>query len=221
LKAAILEKLDSPLTVRDVELTELQFGQVLVKVSVSGICGAQLQEIHGYKNNAKFLPHLIGHEGCGTVEKVGPGVTRVKIGEKVSMHWRQGLGIESDFPKYLLDGKVISSGKLTTLSEYTISSENRLTAIPADTPDELGALLGCGLSTALGVIDNEAEIKFGESIAIIGCGGVGLNLIQAARMKSCSRLIGIDQVDNKSELAKSLGATHFLRFKAGKRWQDD
>ena len=81
MKAAILEKIDAPLAVRDVELTELKFGQVLVKVLVSGLCGAQLHEIRGHKGNAKFLPHLMGHEGCGIVEEVGQqfSVTRERI----------------------------------------------------------------------------------------------------------------------------------------------
>ena len=98
MKAAVLEKIDAPLTVRDVELTELKFGQVLVKVLVSGLCGAQLHEIRGHKGNAKFLPHLMGHEGCGIVEEVGLGVTTVKPGDKVVMHWRLGEGMEAPIP---------------------------------------------------------------------------------------------------------------------------
>ena len=80
MKAAVLEKINSPLSVRDdVELSELEVGQVLVKVLVSGLCGAQLHEIRGHKGNEKFLPHMMGHEGCGIVEEVGPGVTTVKV----------------------------------------------------------------------------------------------------------------------------------------------
>ena len=83
MKAAILEKIDADIVVGEVELTDLTFGQVLVKVIVSGICGSQLQEIAGNKNNANFVPHLLGHEGCGIVESIGPGVTKVKVGDKV------------------------------------------------------------------------------------------------------------------------------------------
>ena len=97
-KAAILEKLNAPLVVREVSTTELQVGQVLVRVLASGLCGAQLHEIKGHKGNAKFLPHLMGHEGCGIVEEVGPGVTTTKPGDKVVMHWRKGDGIEAPFP---------------------------------------------------------------------------------------------------------------------------
>jgi Zn-dependent alcohol dehydrogenase len=210
MRAAILEKLNSPLTVREVELTELKVGQVLVKVLVSGLCGSQLHEICGHKGNAKFLPHLMGHEGCGIVEQIGPGVTTVKIGDKVVMHWRIGEGIEAPFPEYILDGQKISSGKVTTLSEYSIVSENRLTSVPSDTPDELCALLGCSLTTALGIIDNETDLKFGESVAIVGCGGIGLNLIQGAVLRGAFPIIGIDTAEFKREKSLSIGATFFL-----------
>ena len=209
MKAAVLEKIDAPLAVRDVELTELKFGQVLVKVLVSGLCGAQLHEIRGHKGNAKFLPHLMGHEGCGIVEEVGLGVTTVKPGDKVVMHWRLGEGMEAPFPNYVLDGKTISSGKVTTLSEYSIVSENRVTAIPPETPDVLAAMLGCSLTTALGIIDNECDLKFGETIAIIGCGGVGLNLIQAATMRSPLKIYGVDINKKMIDLTYIMGATLF------------
>jgi Zn-dependent alcohol dehydrogenase len=197
MKAAILEKLDGHLVIKDVELTQLKVGQVLVKVIMSGLCGSQLQEISGLKGNANFLPHLLGHEGSGEVQEIGPGVTKIKVGDKVIMHWRKGDGIESDFPNYILDGKKISSGKVTTLSEFSIVSENRVTKVPNSTPDYLCALLGCGLSTALGVINNEANLKFGESVLVIGCGGVGLCLIQAAKLASAYPIIGLDIVSNK------------------------
>ena len=209
MKAAVLEKIDAPLTVRDVELTELKFGQVLVKVLVSGLCGAQLHEIRGHKGNAKFLPHLMGHEGCGIVEEVGLGVTTVKPGDKVVMHWRLGEGMEAPFPNYILDGKTISSGKVTTLSEYSIVSENRVTAIPPETPNVLAAMLGCSLTTALGIIDNECDLKFGETVAIIGCGGVGLNLIQAATMRSPLKIYGVDINKKMIDLTYIMGATLF------------
>lgn len=213
MKAVVLTKINEPLEIKDVELTDLKIGQVLVKIKVSGLCGAQLQEIAGEKGNEKFLPHLMGHEGCGYVEEIGPGVSKVKIGDKVVMHWRTGEGIESDFPNYILDGKKISSGKITTLSEYSIVSENRLTPVPEDTPDELCALLGCGLTTALGTINNEAELKFGESIMIVGCGGVGLNLIQGAKLASAYPIIGVDISKEKGEKAIENGAHFFINIK--------
>lgn len=209
MKAAVLVEIDAPLVVKDVELTELKVGQVLVKVLVSGLCGAQLHEIRGHKGNTKFLPHLMGHEGCGVVEAVGDGVTTVKVGDKVVMHWRPGTGIESPFPSYVLDGKSMSSGKVTTLSQYSIVSENRLTTVAQDTPPELCAILGCALTTAMGIIDNEVDLKFGESVAVIGTGGVGLNLIQAAAMKSACPIIAVDNNPTKKQMCLDIGASKF------------
>ena len=209
MKAAVLEKLNSPLAIREVFPTELLPGQVYVKVLSSGICGAQLHEIRGHRGNEKFLPHLMGHEGCGIVKEVGPGVTTVKEGDKVVMHWRPGSGIESEFPKYHLGEKIISSGKCTTLSEFSIVSENRLTKVPSDTPTVLAAMLGCSLTSAMGIIDNECNLKFGESVAVIGCGGVGLNLIQAAKMKSAYPVYGVDINDKMFNLTQQIGVDVF------------
>ena len=210
IKSVILEKLNSPLAIREVNLTELKIGQVLVRVIVSGICGSQLHEINGNKGNIKFLPHLMGHEGCGLVEKIGPGVTRVRPGDKVVMHWRQGLGIEADFPRYNLDGREFSSGKINTLTEKAIVSENRLTVVPADTNSEFAALLGCSLTTALGVIDNESNLKFGERVAVVGCGGVGLSVLLAARIRGAGEIYAVDSVKSKREMCLKQGATDFF-----------
>ncbi len=213
MKAAVLEQINGELVVGEVGVPEPQFGQALVKITASGICGSQLQEVAGNKGNAKFVPHLMGHEGSGIVEEVGPGVTKVKKGDKVVMHWRKGDGIESDFPTYTYKGKPMRSGKVTTLSEYSIVSENRVTPVPHDTPDELCALLGCGLSTALGTINEEANAKFGESVMIVGAGGLGVNLIKAAKLASTFPIIVLDIHENKRTVAESMGATLFINSK--------
>lgn len=211
MKAAILVEQKKPLIIADIELpSELQYGQVLVKVVCSGICGSQIGEIDGAKGPDKFLPHLLGHEGGGIVEKVGPWVTRVKKGDPVVMHWRKGVGIESPAPKYKWDGRVVNAGWVTTFNEYAIASENRLTPIPADTDLEIAALMGCAVTTGFGVINNNARLKIGESIAVFGAGGVGLNIIQAAALVSGHPIIAIDIYDHKLELAKSFGATHMI-----------
>ena len=210
MKAVILETINAPLVIHEVELMPLQFGQVLVKILVSGICGSQLHEIAGNKGNAKFVPHLLGHEGCGIVEAVGVGVSRVKPGDKVIMHWRKGDGIESDFPSYMYKGKIIRSGKVTTLSEYSVVSENRITPVPHETPNELCALLGCSLSTALGLIDNESELKLGESFMTMGVGGLGVNLIKAAHLAGAHPIIAVDIHDHKKETALEVGADLYV-----------
>ena len=108
-----------------------------------------------------------------------------------------------------MDGKTISSGKVTTLNEYSIVSENRITKIPYDTPSVLAAMLGCSLTTALGSIDNECDLKFGESVGILGCGGVGLNLIQAAKMKNASPIYAVDINQEMCDLSTEMGADVF------------
>jgi S-(hydroxymethyl)glutathione dehydrogenase/alcohol dehydrogenase len=208
-KAAILEKLNSPLAIKEISCESPSLGQVFVKVLSSGLCGAQLQEIAGLKGNANFLPHLLGHEGCGIVEEIGQGVTKVKVGDKVVMHWKKADGFEASFPTYWDGDTKVGGGKITTLSEYALVSENRLTVVDDETPNDLCALLGCGLSTALGTINYEADLKFGESVLILGSGGLGLNLIQASKMAGAFPITVLDIFD-KSELAYKLGADNFV-----------
>ena len=207
MKAAILTQLNKPLSVEDVDITKLQIGQVLVKIKKSGLCGAQLQEIMGLKGNLKFLPHMLGHEGCGVVEEIGEGVSTVKKGDKVILHWRKSYGIESVFPNYKWNKVNITGGKITTLSEYSIISENRMTKVDQEISDDYCALLGCGLSTGLSVINNEANIKFGESVLILGAGGVGLNCVISCNLSNAYPIVAIDINDSKKNLVKINGGT--------------
>ena len=209
IKAAVLTKLNSPLEICEVELSKLKVGQVLVRVLVSGICGSQLHEIQGHKGNQDFLPHLLGHEGCGIVEDIGHNVTHVKIGDKVVMHWRKGEGIEAEFPTYHLNGVPFSSGKVNTLSEFAIVSENRLTPVPKDTDPEIAALMGCSLTTSLGILENELQVNPEDKIAVIGCGGIGLGLILGLKLKRHLNIHGVDRNSNKEALAIAVGANYF------------
>ena len=210
MKAAILEKLNYPLVIDKLELPELDYGQVLVEVKRSGICGAQIGEMTGVKGEDKYLPHLMGHEGGGIVVEIGPGVTHVKKNDHVVMHWRKGAGIECRPPRYGRNGGFVGGGWVTTFNDYSVVSENRLTVIPDDIPFEIAALMGCAVTTALGLINNEANIKIGQSVAVAGCGGVGLNIIQGAALVSAYPIIAIDLYDHKLELAKKMGATHTI-----------
>ncbi len=203
--SALLTAQREPLTLATLEPEPLTYGQVLVKILASGICGAQLNEIDGHKQVGP-LPHPMGHEACVEVVEVGPAVRQVKVGDRCVAHWRKGDGIESDYPRYRYGEQVITSGKITTFSDYSVCSENRLTPVPKDTPVELCALLGCGLSTALGTIEQEANLKMGESVLIIGCGGLGLNLILAARMRRASMIEAVDCDPKKRLASESLGA---------------
>jgi len=212
-KAVILEKLNTPLIIDEIEIPELECGQVLVDIYKSGICGAQISEINGTKGEDKFLPHLLGHEGAGVVLEVGKGVTHVKQGDKVVAHWRKGQGIQAPFPKYKWGNKTVGGGNITTFCEKALISENRLTVIEDSIPFEYGALMGCAMTTALGLINNEAQLKIGQSIMILGCGGVGLNIIQGARMVSANPIIAVDKYHTKLFSSLNFGATDIIDSK--------
>lgn len=181
---------------------------MFVKVHFSGICGAQINEIEGAKGPDKFLPHLLGHEGSATVLETGAGVKTVGKGDRVVMHWRQSNGIQSETPAYSWNGRKVNSGWVTTFNNYAVVSENRLTRIPADFDLKIAPLFGCAVTTAMGVINNNAHVKVGQSVVVFGVGGVGLNIAQAAAMVSANPIVGIDIVDAKLEMAKRFGATH-------------
>jgi len=214
--AAILAELRRPLIVDEIELPEsCGVGQVLVRVRFSGICGSQLGEIDGVKGEDKFLPHLLGHEGCGDVVAIGPGVTRVKEGDFVVLHWRKGPGIEAQPPEYRWRGARLNAGFVTTFNRHAIVSENRLTVVPAGTDPKVAALFGCAVTTGFGVVQNNAKLKIGESIVVYGAGGIGLNIIQAAAMVSGHPVIAVDLYDAKLELARRMGATHVINASTG------
>lgn len=211
MKAAILTELKKPLTIAEIDMPEtLAVGQVLVKIHYSGICGSQIGEIDGAKGEDKYLPHLLGHEASGTVVAVGPGVRHVKPNDKVVLHWRKGLGIEAETPTYHWDGRKVNAGWVTTLSEYTIVSENRVTKIPDDSDLEVAALFGCAVTTGFGIVENNAQVRIGESVVVFGAGGVGLNIIQAASLVSAYPIIAVDLYDEKLKLATEMGATHVV-----------
>jgi S-(hydroxymethyl)glutathione dehydrogenase/alcohol dehydrogenase len=210
-KAAILTELRKPLVIAEIGLPEaLDAGQVLVKVHYSGICGSQLGEIDGVKGEDRFLPHLLGHEGSGTVLALGPGVRHVRPGDKVVLHWRKGLGIESSTPAYTWKERKVSAGWVTTFNEYSIVSENRLTPIPPDSDMEVAALFGCAVTTGFGVVRNNAKLQLGESVVVFGAGGIGLNIIQASALVTAYPVVAVDLHDNRLELAKRMGATHVV-----------
>lgn len=211
-KAAILVEQNKSLVVDDIEIPSLGIGQVLVQLAYAGICGAQVGEIKGNAGEDKFLPHLMGHEGAGVVRDVGKG-TKLKEGDHVVAHWREGKGIDADFPKYKWKaGKsYVGAGKVTTFQEYSIISENRLTKVNTENLRK-AASMGCSITTAFGLINNEANLKIGQSIMVIGCGGVGLNIIQAARLTGANEIRAVDVNWNKLNIATSIGATSAADF---------
>ena len=209
--AAILVEQKKPLVIDEINLpSELAVGQVLIKIHFSGICGSQIGEINGSKGPDKYLPHLLGHEGSGEVLQVGPGVNTVKIGDMVVLHWKKGAGIEASPPTYEWKGEKLNAGSVTTFNKLVIASENRITAVSESVDYKKLALFGCAVTTGHGVVENNANIQMGQSVIVYGAGGVGLNIIQAAFMRSAFPIIAVDKFENRLDLARELGATHTI-----------
>ena len=210
-KAAILAESRHPLVVDTIELPdELGVGQVLVRILHTTICGAQLNEIAAAKGPDKFLPHLLGHEATGVVCEIGPGVAHVKPGDKIILHWRPSQGVQAKPPIYQWQGKKLNAGWVTTFSEYAIISENRMTILPNGFDPKIAPLLGCAVTTAAGVVGNDAIVKIGESAVVFGVGGVGLNVVQFMALAGAHPVIAIDIHDNKLEMARQRGASHCI-----------
>jgi S-(hydroxymethyl)glutathione dehydrogenase / alcohol dehydrogenase len=210
-KAAILARSRQPLVIDEIGFPEaLAVGQVLVKVLYSTICGAQLNEIAAAKGPDKFLPHLLGHEASARVVETGPGVTTVKVGDTVVLHWRPSQGIQCQPPAYTWRGEKLNAGWVTTFNEYALVSENRMTVIAPDYDLRNAPLLGCAVTTAAGVINNDAKVKIGESVVVFGVGGVGLNVVQFAQLAGAHPIVAVDLLDGKLDMARSRGATHCI-----------
>src|SRR5882672_11293903 len=210
-KAAILIESCKPLVIDEIRLPDsLDHGQVLVRVRTSSICGAQINEIAAVKGPDKFLPHLLGHEASARVLETGPGVTTVKPGDTVVLHWRPSQGIQGPPPSYQWRGSKLNAGWVTTFNHHAVISENRMTVIPADFDLKIAPLLGCAVTTAAGVINNDAGLKIGESVAVFGVGGVGLNVVQFAALAGAHPIVAVDLVDAKLAMARARGATHCL-----------
>ena len=206
--AAILVEQKKPLVLDEVELPALSFGQVLVDIKASRICGSQIGEIDGVKGPDKWLPHLLGHEAGGIVLEVGLEVRQVKPGDRVVAHWRPGRGIEARGAVYQWNGKACNAGPITTFQQLAVLSENRLTVVPADTDFEICCLLADTLTTGFGTINNDAKVKIGESVVVIGCGGIGLGTVLGAHLAGAHPVIAVDIQDHKLQVAAKYGATH-------------
>ncbi len=212
--AAILQSSTKQLVVDEIQMPdELFSGQILVKVLSSGICGAQINEIDAIKGPDSFLPHLLGHEGFGTVLDTGPGVTTVAPGDMVVMHWRPGSGMQSAPPIYKWQGQQLNAGWVTTFNNHAVISENRVTRLSTRIDDKnVIPLLGCALTTALGVLENDARVGFRDSLLIFGGGGVGLLLIKLARLMGVRDITVVDTKIEKLKKALEIGASNGILF---------
>ncbi len=207
--AAILVDIDR-IVVDTIELPPLKPGQVLVEIKYSGVCHTQVLEVRGHRGKDLFLPHCLGHEGSGIVIEIGERVEKVKPNDPVILSWIKGSGANVAGSIFDWKGQKVNAGAITTFSRYSIISENRLTPIPKDFPLKEAALLGCAIPTGLGVVLNTAKPRAGESLAVFGCGGIGLCAIRGAAISGCVPIIAIDINPAKLETAKLMGATHII-----------
>lgn len=211
IQAAVLYGLNKPLVIDQIRVKELLEGQVFVKIYFSGVCRSQLMEARGSRGFDPWLPHLLGHEASGEVIAVGKGVTKVKVGDKVILGWIKGDGIDANGAKYInKKGEIINSGKVTTFSNYSVVSENRITKLDVDIPRDVAVLFGCALPTGAGIVYNELKPKENENIAIVGLGGIGLSALMALNEYNLNKIIAVDISKEKLEYAIKLGATDTL-----------
>jgi len=233
MKAAVFYGPHQPLSVEEVELAPPKAGEVLVKVAACGVCHSDLHFLEG--KNPIATPCVLGHEAAGVVEGVGPGVQYVSPGDHVVISFvptcgqchyclvgRPNLctvGNRATAMGTMLDGttRLSQQGRpvyheacVAGFAPYTVVPEISLAKIRPDMPLDRAALLGCGVMTGVGAVFNTAHVQPGSDVAVIGCGGVGLNVIQGAFLAGASRIIAIDLLEHKLQLAQELGATHVV-----------
>jgi S-(hydroxymethyl)glutathione dehydrogenase/alcohol dehydrogenase len=213
--AAVLVEQCKPLEIAEVEVPALRFGQVLVHIKATRICGSQLGEIDGVKGPDRYLPHLLGHEAGGLVLEVGPEVTHVRPGDRVVVHWRPGNGIQAKPTTYTWGNKSVNAGNITTFQEYAVISENRLTVVPQETDFEVAALLADTITTGFGVVTRDAGLCIGESVVFFGAGGIGLGAILGAHLAGAYPIVAVDLHDHKLAKAREYGATHTFNASVG------
>lgn len=212
-RAAVLVAPNMPLEIMELRFPELKVGQVLVRNIASGICRSQLMEAKGKRGEDMWLPHLLGHEGVGVVEKVGPQVTKVKIGEKVIVGWIVGHGCSSVSPQFsTANGVSINSGAATTFSEYSVVSENRVYIAPAGFPDDFLPLFGCALLTGGGMALNHFDERIHKSILILGFGGVGSSAAIVLDSLGVTSMIILDQSEARRNQARLMGFNQVFSF---------
>ncbi|TAL19569.1 acetoin dehydrogenase [Patescibacteria group bacterium] len=210
MRAAVLIAPGKPLEIWDVVLPEPGLGQVRVRLRRSGICGSQLLEVSGSRGEDAYLPHLLGHEGSGTVISVGAGVTKVRPGDRVIISWMTGVGLDAGGLRLTAGTRTVNAGPVATLAEEAIVPENRLVPIPDGVPLPDAALVGCALATGCGIVRNTLQLRAGQSIAVFGAGGIGINVVQMARYSGAGPIIAIDVDQKKLAWAKEFGATEVI-----------
>ena len=208
IRAAILRSIEVDLSVEDVAYSPLAYGQVLVKMHYAGICRSQLMEQKGLRGADRWVPHLLGHEGYGVVEEIGDGVTKCLPGDQVVLSWVAGTGINAANAVYRdADQKIVNSGKITTFSNYSVVSENRIFPAPKGFNEKVLALFGCALLTGGGM-----ALKYGlnetiNKVCVIGFGGIGSAAALVLKGMGKSYIDIIESSSEKRAQALQLGFT--------------
>jgi S-(hydroxymethyl)glutathione dehydrogenase/alcohol dehydrogenase len=205
-RAAVLIAPNEPLEIYELLIPELSDGQVLVRILFSGVCRSQLMEVKGKRGDDKWLPHLLGHEGVGIVERIGPRVSKVKVGQKVVVGWIAGKGFDAKPPSYIsTDGIQINSGAATTFSEYSVVSENRLYSAPQGFQDSFLPLFGCALLTGAGMAFKHFNSNRHRNLLVLGFGGVGSSAAALLHTFSYTRLVILDESEDRRNQARQMG----------------
>ena len=224
MRAALFLEQNGPLTVEDVTPADPGPRDVIVHITASGVCHSDVHVINGALPMPP--PAILGHEGCGVVEAVGAEVTRVKVGDRIIGSFIPACGAcwfclrdESHLcaNTYAVMGApratrgdgtpLMAMTGLGTFADMMTCDESSVVKIETDVPDEQLALIGCGVTTGVGAALNTAGVKAGDTVAVIGCGGVGQSVIQGARIAGAARVIAVDPVELKRDAAMALGAT--------------
>jgi S-(hydroxymethyl)glutathione dehydrogenase/alcohol dehydrogenase len=234
MKAAILYEPNTPLQIGEVEQQGPQAGEARVRVMATGVCHSDWHIING--DWTMPLPMVLGHEAAGIVEELGPGVANVQPGDHIIFSFRPqcghclycstGRSILCDGHKSarwgMLDGtlrlrrdgqEIYQMARMGSFGEYVVCPAEMLVPIREEMPWPQAALMGCCVPTGVGAAVNAARVEAGSSVLVIGCGGVGLNVVQGARLAGAGKIIACDLLDNKLEYAQDFGATHTLNAK--------
>ncbi len=236
-RAAVAYKAGAPLTVEEVDLEGPKAGEVLVENMATGVCHTDAYTLLGDDPEGAF-PAILGHEGAGIVREIGAGVTSVAVGDHViplytpecrecdfclhpktnlcqSIRSTQGQGLMPDgTSRFSINGeKVLHYMGTSTFSNFTVLPEIALAKIRQDAPFDKVCYIGCGVTTGIGAVVFDAKVEPGSTVAVFGLGGIGLNVIQGAKMVGATRIIGIDLNPAKVELATKFGMTDFINPK--------
>lgn len=222
MKAAVLYEPNAPLSVEELEIEAPHEGEVLLDIVGAGVCHSDYHYIDGHVK-PRQIPWVLGHEGAGVVREVGPGVTSVAPGDKIILSLDAMCGYcrtcSNGRPALCETYPAVPVSRMTrhgkpvyhvrpTFVEQSIVLADACVKVPDDTPLKKACLISCGVITGIGAVVNRAKVETGATIAVFGCGGVGLNVIQGGVLASAGKIIAVDTVPYKLELAEQMGATH-------------